>query len=794
MIENWQKVNSANIILEEHVNKEKVEALKKVLRSKEVATRLREKNPNLTDNELVTMRRKVKEYLNSVSNGVVKVGYIQGEEYCRYGAYNPHLNSESKRKQKNEALESANEKKGGFGFQGMNKIFRHTLASDYYVDVDIKNCHPVLVTQWAQMRGLGDKISKLNEYVSNREYVMETYIKEDKESAKVTILRILNGGVYNGDNEWLRSYKSEIDAFHKIVNDIFKDFKPTRGAYSEDGSRFSKFEQMLENIVLYHIYNFFEKRGVGIGALCYDGLLIENKYERDLREGLLEQCQEYVYTQTQYRIDLVIKPMDMGLDLTKALNEPIEELKIEESKSTFDIRDPYYWFDFYNDHHTKIFSTYKEAVESILNNLPRVLVKLEKQNGYIKKLDKDNLFTAHPKLPTRSEFNVRYVENNTTKMLTLQDIYENYGTKMPQYIDITFNPSYEPTPGYLNIWTGLKAQKVDKVDLSKVEPFLQILRLWAGFNFDDEKSAEFDKGYRYLLAWFKNLICNPGKRTQTALVVIGEQGAGKNILVDFIMNMIIGNTHTATVTGISRITQKHNNLIAGKLLICINEMSASGSDSFLQNFDQIKALITDDKITCEPKFKEPYELLNFCAFILLSNHILAMRAEVGDRRYSMHQISDSCKGKTEFWEDIALKFKDPETANHVYTWLTKQNVDDVNLRIPPETELRSEVIQNSKPATILFLEKKVEELFFEQDRPNEIKEYLEQVSDFYLEYIQWSHMEGTDPIPKNKFLALLKTKKKFSFQRVEFTLKTDARPPIFKDKKRPTCIKIEKLN
>eukprot|EP00961_Rhodomonas_salina_P300618 3939950-Rhodomonas_salina.1 len=72
---------------------------------------------------------------------------------------------------------------------------RNALAEGLYQDIDMKNAHPTLLLQYCNENGIACK--KLEEYVSNRDDILETICQEcdiSRGNAKQNILSILNGG------------------------------------------------------------------------------------------------------------------------------------------------------------------------------------------------------------------------------------------------------------------------------------------------------------------------------------------------------------------------------------------------------------------------------------------------------------------------------------------------------------------------------------------------------------------------------------------------------------------------
>lgn len=85
-------------------------------------------------------------YLNRSVNGTVRVDYKQ----TNGGRHN--------------AVRS-------LSLQNLKRKVRHTIASEYYVDIDMVNAHPVILSHLCHKEGFKSKM--LDDYIKNRETVLK---------------------------------------------------------------------------------------------------------------------------------------------------------------------------------------------------------------------------------------------------------------------------------------------------------------------------------------------------------------------------------------------------------------------------------------------------------------------------------------------------------------------------------------------------------------------------------------------------------------------------------------------
>ena len=102
---------------------------------------------NLNIDPLVLLKKYVSSSKFSNNKDIVKVSYKQNNNVGRYFAA------------------------GSLSFQNLPREIRHTLAHEYYYDVDIKNCHAELMCQYAKKHSLPCKYIK--KYIDNRELIFK---------------------------------------------------------------------------------------------------------------------------------------------------------------------------------------------------------------------------------------------------------------------------------------------------------------------------------------------------------------------------------------------------------------------------------------------------------------------------------------------------------------------------------------------------------------------------------------------------------------------------------------------
>ena len=91
---------------------------------------------------------------------------------------------------------------GGLSLQSFAREIRHTIANEHYIDIDIANCNPVIMSHLCQKEKIETKY--LDKYIKKREKIITELLdkneKHGKEYIKKMILSCLNGGSQAYDN------------------------------------------------------------------------------------------------------------------------------------------------------------------------------------------------------------------------------------------------------------------------------------------------------------------------------------------------------------------------------------------------------------------------------------------------------------------------------------------------------------------------------------------------------------------------------------------------------------------
>lgn len=212
--------------------------------------------------------------------------------------------------------------------QGLNRNVRGLLAAPYYMDVDITNCHPVILIALCEKYGW--RHSALKAYVEDRETMLQMICESTsckRWQAKILMLSLTFGGTFKG---WLKRqklnpahmapkvpfverYAGDMDFIKKKISEQFAYYPvPNRDAdeneHKEEVSRMSMLLQDMENEILKVMRRVFKRNGYVAAVMMYDGMMVEKKKDGDV-ESILRKCEKAIGKKFGWTVDLEIKPV-----------------------------------------------------------------------------------------------------------------------------------------------------------------------------------------------------------------------------------------------------------------------------------------------------------------------------------------------------------------------------------------------------------------------------------------------------------------------------------------------------
>lgn len=237
---------------------------------------------------------------------------------------------------------------------------------------------------------------------------------------------------------------------------------------------------------------------------------------------------------------------------------------------------------------------------------------------------------------------------------------------------LRFSPGEDLGPDFYNLWKGWTIEPLDDGGAA-AQPIVN--------HFREILCNNDERLFNWNLSWFAQMVQEPCKKPGTALVLRGEEGTGKGIILGQLMRRFMGPAfvqilHPGQVTG------RFNSVWQSKLFVFADESFWAG-DKPAEGI--LKGLITEPKLVCEFKGKEAFEIDHHARVAFASNSDWVVPAGPTARRYCVSDVSNARRGDREYFAALSACVEG-DGARSFFSLLMNLDISGVNLRTPPVTE------------------------------------------------------------------------------------------------------------
>jgi hypothetical protein len=691
---------------------------------------------------------------------------------------------------------------------------RHTLAKDYYVDIDIVNCHPVILYQLCLKNKLFFSDS-LKKYVEDRDnilkIVMDTY-NVNKENAKNLFIRLLYFGSFEAwandlvlqnkiPLKFIIDFKNDlsvisdyiIGANQEMVDELRKTKR--RDLSNLRGTIVSYYLQEWERRILEIIYIYLRDNKIINNnniVLCFDGVMIPKKC---FDKNLLYELETEVLSKLGLNICLVEKEMDQ--DLFNKLNEEKEEIKIEKEERENEMNE-YNYRTFDNEFFRKL-NTYEgkknyfeKFICKVITPEPCYIFSQEETDSNNKNHKQTYIWTKNNILDAFHQFKIEEDKQidkngNEKKSTFIQKWINDDCLKIYNRMDflpsnyIQCSQSNEVSNNVYNLFHGYNPLILTQYNKNIRHEIIKIFK-FLGKEICNGNEKYFD----YFIKFIAHMIQKPNERIPIAFIIKGKQGSGKNVFLNAICNLLDKRNYI-TSSNPKDFFGDYAEGFYHKLLVNINE--CEGKDTF--DFEgRLKSFISENTITLNAKFMRPITIQNYARLIVFSNKNTPIPIDIrsGDRRYvvfkTTEEFLDKRKYNDSFWSKLVTHFQKPEFIAALYDELNEMDIKDYEfIKNRPISEAYLDMCKQFIPPMALFFEHYIDTVQFQRDnKPSNIKplvkensiyykkEIVEIGSELYQMYNEWSKRMGLNKEYETSI-------KKF------YSIITDLELPIHKYKK-----------
>jgi len=533
----------------------------------------------------------------------------------------------------------------------LEKECRGTLCKDYYHDIDIVNCHPVLLEQFAHNMH-GKDLPEVSRLCQNRDEFLRN-VGGSREEAKTEIIRILYGG--HNTNEYLGTLSNEVRTFSKFLctrpehAELYKYCKTQDNIY---GTFLSFVLQTEERKCMLSMKSALECRGWSVDVLAYDGVMVRKREGSDIIADMKE-VEKQIQIDTGYAVSLVVKEFlsfDMPL-ATEELEKGVSREAYNEMKGRFEQT------NFYYEPNNEMVSVRGKELQRMTLEHAR-----EAYSG-----------------PWRFEHSTKFQDYTTFFDIWRKD--KNRRTVKT----IQMQPSDDPSTFVMTpklVWEDATAG-------NGLDIFLELVKLMG----NTEQQL-------YILSWLAHMIQKPFDLPGVALIVTGIKGCGKDTLFDFLMEFVVGMDYSFNYGSNEQFFNGHDTGRQNKFLCKLEEANRG---ICLRNADKLKSLITNQTEVFNPKCQKAIVFPNYNRFVFTTNGACPVEMSNGERRFVIASCSPSKVGDVDWWTKVRKELFTPAAGAAVGNFLSTYDITGFNPRVLPQCEMQTAIVEAEQTSEEAFI-------------------------------------------------------------------------------------------
>ena len=204
---------------------------------------------------------------------------------------------------------------GNSGAKDMEGVLRRLLMGEMYYDLDLVNAAPTVFYCLAEHNGLS--VPALAGCIEHREAVLENLMTE-QEVDRTTAKKMVTAAIYQGEthnSEFLRAIQIEA---RTLADELFEDEsfaaclevaqRKVKEGRNLRGSFLSAIYCHIEADLIFYAARRLQKRGIEVGALTYDGMLVRKTTPmKELSEAI--EAIERAWAKKGYTLKLAYKAL-----------------------------------------------------------------------------------------------------------------------------------------------------------------------------------------------------------------------------------------------------------------------------------------------------------------------------------------------------------------------------------------------------------------------------------------------------------------------------------------------------
>jgi hypothetical protein len=612
------------------------------------------------------------------------------------------------------------------GVQGIMREVRGFLMN-HTSDIDMANAHPVILSYLCKKHNI--PCVHLDHYIQNRDEILGSVPKLDRNGAKTLFLKAMNNDTKNKNcsHPFFRKFDCETKHIQKALSEIpeykpIVDTIPDDKSYNQEGSKMNRILTVYEDKLLHVAIQTIQNKGMEVASLMFDGLMVYDDHYQNIE--LLREIETACETE--------FPGVGMKWDYKK-------------HETPFSIPEGWVSKNLVNsvkesNHETSENSSHKVFARLVVE-FEKTHAKILNKSCFVKETSEKTIIMTEKDLTTTYKHIECGVNRNGIPQSFIS-LWINYNDSIRKYDDVGIYPKGSLCPPNIyNLWRPF-AMDLDtpySPNSTGVEFILNHIKILC--NNDDTVAC-------FVLFWIAQMIQFPEVKSGIMPVFVGKQGTGKSSLV-ILLTKLLGAVKVLESSDPSRdIWGPFNGLMADSFLVHLCELSKK---SFVESMGKVKNLLTDPTMTINNKGVKQITINSIHRFISTTNNEDCIPTEKGDRRLLICRCSDEKKGQKSYFDQLYGYMEDVSVLRGLFDYFKQIQGMDAFHKLPlPVTEFHADMMDMNRSPVESWLE--------EFTQQNSTKTDVELTSEaVYSEFQGWlGRTNTTYHVNKAQFMVRLK--------------------------------------
>lgn len=267
---------------------------------------------------------------------------------------------------------------------------------------------------------------------------------------------------------------------------------------------------------------------------------------------------------------------------------------------------------------------------------------------------------------------------------------------MKQVRKITFDPSKKCGDDVYNKFKGFRAEFLPPVPDKDVDDLIEpILKHY--------REVLYGEHWEYVVELDRQIIKNPTEKSGIIVVLKGEQGIGKDCIMDlFLRCKIIGTEYASQCGGITPLFERFETYTPNKLLTICDEVNVQEfmKDKVLN--EKVKNLTARETTDWEVKGVTKISIPNYTNLRWSSNNEYPVNISADDRRFCVFECSNKYKRDEVYMSSLIDACKSDKVARAYYQYLLRgpikyKNTQEFQKNRPLTDYYKELVVANLQP-------------------------------------------------------------------------------------------------